>query len=102
MHSSLAIFYTPLWSIFSFRRLPGASEEEIKKAYRQLAKKWHPDQYINTPQYETAMEKMKEINMAYDALTGKNVNPQFGGQGGYGGGYTGWGMRYTPRAKRRA
>ena len=68
---------------------PGASEEEIKKAYRQLAKKWHPDQYINTPQYETAMEKMKEINMAYDALTGKNVNPQFGGQGGYGGGYTG-------------
>jgi curved DNA-binding protein CbpA len=66
---------------------PGASEEEIKQAYRTLAKKWHPDQYANTPQYDSAMEKMKEINTAYDALTGKNADSG----GGYGGAYGGYG-----------
>ncbi len=60
---------------------PGASEEEIKHAYRTLAKKWHPDQYANTPQYDVAMEKMKEINAAYDALTGKNADSN--GAGGF-------------------
>ena len=68
---------------------PGASEEEIKKAYRSLVKKWHPDQYQNTPKHDEAVEKMKEINAAYDMLTGKNATPNFGQQGGtgYGGGY---------------
>ncbi len=64
---------------------PGASEEEIKQAYRTLAKKWHPDQFANTPQYDVAMEKMKDINTAYDALTGKNTASN--GTGGYYGSY---------------
>lgn len=45
---------------------PGASEEEIKKAHRTLAKKYHPD--LN-PGNSAAAEKMNEINAAYDILT---------------------------------
>ena len=77
---------------------PGDDQETIKKAYRELAKKYHPDKYRNTNQYEWAMEKMKEINAAYDMLTGKNVNTGFGGgaSGGYGyGGATGGSTGYT-------
>ncbi len=47
----------------------GASEEQIKKAYRDLARKYHPDNYANNPLADLAQEKMKEINEAYDALT---------------------------------
>ena len=47
----------------------GASEEEIKKAYRELARKYHPDNYENNPLADLAEEKMKEINEAYDTLT---------------------------------
>ena len=45
---------------------PGASEEEIKRAHRTLAKKYHPD--LN-PGNAYAAEKMNEINAAYDILT---------------------------------
>ncbi len=45
---------------------PGASEEEIKRAHRTLAKKYHPD--IN-PGNQAAAQKMNEINAAYDILT---------------------------------
>jgi curved DNA-binding protein CbpA len=45
---------------------PGASEEEIKKAHRTLAKKYHPD--LN-PGNAFAAEKMNQINAAYDILT---------------------------------
>ena len=44
---------------------PGASDEEVKKAYRALAKKYHPD--LN-PGDKVAEEKMKEINAAYDRI----------------------------------
>ncbi len=47
----------------------GASEDEIKKAYRELARKYHPDNYANNPLADLAQEKMKEINEAYDLLT---------------------------------
>lgn len=47
----------------------GASDEEIKKAYRELVKKYHPDKYVNNPLADLAAEKMKEINDAYDTLT---------------------------------
>jgi len=46
----------------------GASEEEIKAAYRALARKYHPDQYDNNPLSDLAQEKMQEINDAYDAI----------------------------------
>lgn len=55
---------------------PGASDDEIKRAYRELARKYHPDNYQNNPLADLAEEKMKEINEAYDALTRK-------GSGGY-------------------
>ena len=51
---------------------PNASEEEIKKAYRDLARKYHPDNYHNNPLADLAQEKMKEINEAYDTLTKTN------------------------------
>lgn len=46
----------------------GASYDEIKRAYRELAKKYHPDRYQNNPLSDLADEKMREINEAYDLL----------------------------------
>ena len=45
-----------------------ATDEEVKKAYRELARKYHPDNYVNTPLADLAEEKMKEINEAYDTI----------------------------------
>lgn len=47
---------------------PQATDEEIKKAYRELAKKYHPDNYANTEFSDIANEKMKSINEAYDEI----------------------------------
>lgn len=52
----------------------GASEDEIKKAYRELAKKYHPDRYGDNPLKELAEDKMREINEAYDYLIKNNNN----------------------------
>lgn len=66
----------------------GASDEEIKRAYRELVKKYHPDKYVNNPLADLAAEKMKEINEAYDALTkGGNGNGYSSSQSSYGRGY---------------
>ena len=46
----------------------GTSKEDIKKAYRELAKKYHPDQYGDNPLKDLAEEKMQELNEAYDSL----------------------------------
>lgn len=65
---------------------PGASEEEVTKAYRKLAKKYHPD--LN-PGDETAAKKMSEINAAYDRIknpTGAGNRPG-GGRNPYGSAY---------------
>ena len=45
---------------------PSATDEEVKDAYRKLAKKYHPDQYADSPLKDLADEKMKEINGAYN------------------------------------
>ena len=80
----------------------GASKEEVTKAYRKLAKKYHPD--LN-PGDEQAAKKMAEVNAAYDSIMngtpyGPRVNTgnPYGGQGpsgnpfgGYGGGQSGQG-----------
>ena len=49
----------------------GASEEEIKRAYREQVKKYHPDQYQDNPLSKLAEEKLREVNEAYEYLTGK-------------------------------
>ncbi len=48
----------------------GATQDEIKSAYRKLAKQYHPDRYVGNPLADLAAEKFKEINEAYDTLTG--------------------------------
>lgn len=53
----------------------GSSEDEIKKAYREQVKKYHPDQYQDNPLSKLAEEKLREINEAYDYLM-KNVAPR--------------------------
>ncbi len=47
---------------------PTATDEEIKTAYRSLARKYHPDKYRDSDLAEMAGEKMKEINAAYDEV----------------------------------
>lgn len=51
-----------------------ASEEEIKKAYKELVKKYHPDQYQESPLSDVAEEKMAEINEAYDTIINERRN----------------------------
>jgi len=45
-----------------------ATDDEIKKAYRELARKYHPDNYVGNPLADLVAEKMKEINEAYDQI----------------------------------
>lgn len=52
----------------------GASKEEIKKAYRALAKKWHPDMHENNPLKDLAEEKFVEVQKAYDAIMNGESN----------------------------
>ena len=53
-----------------------ATDDEIKKAYRELARKYHPDNYGDNPLSDLAEEKMQEINQAYDAI----MNTRRGGK----------------------
>lgn len=47
---------------------PGATDEEIKKAYRALSRKYHPDANVNNPNREQAEEHFKEIQQAYNQI----------------------------------
>ncbi len=47
---------------------PTASDDEVKHAYRELARKYHPDNYHDNPLADLAQEKMKEINEAYEQI----------------------------------
>lgn len=64
-----------------------ASDAEVKKAYRELARKYHPDNYQNNPLADLAEEKMKEINEAYDFITKQRAGGQQNAASSYGGGY---------------
>lgn len=61
-----------------------ASDEEIKKAYRELARKYHPDNYHDNPLADLAQEKMKEINAAYEEITKQRGGGHTSSAGGYG------------------
>lgn len=67
-----------------------ASDEEIKAAYRRLAKQYHPDRNPDDPR---AAEKMNEINAAYDAIKSGNAGAYGGSSGSAGGWHSagGWG-----------
>ena len=47
---------------------PDASDDEVKKAYRALARKYHPDKYRDSDLADLASEKMKEVNAAYEQI----------------------------------
>ena len=67
-----------------------ASDEEIKKAYRRLSRKYHPDANINNPNKEQAEEKFKEVQQAYEQIMKEK---EYGSS--YGGGYGGFTGRQT-------
>ena len=93
-----------------------ASNDEIKKAYRKLSRKYHPDANINNPNKEAAEAKFKEVQAAYNQIInerergtsgqssagyggyggsagGQDFWGSFGGFGGYGSGYGGYGSQ---------
>lgn len=56
---------------------PGASKDEIKKAYRQMVKVWHPDRFPNDPELQRkGTEKVKQINEAYERLKDAPSHPR--------------------------
>lgn len=76
---------------------PDASDEEIKRAYRALAKKYHPDR---NPGDQEAAKKMQQVNAAYEQIKNPGSTQQ---SGGYGGGYSqydpfGFGGGYRQRS----
>ena len=77
---------------------PDASEDEIKKAYRDLARKYHPDKYRDSDLAELATEKMKEVNAAYEEIQKiiKNGGRQTSSQSANGGAYNYGGASSNP------
>lgn len=73
------------YSILGLQR--GASDEEIKKAYRKLSRQYHPDANINNPNKEQAEAKFKEVQQAYQQIMKEKENgysDPFGSSGGFG------------------
>lgn len=66
-----------------------ASDREIKKAYRNMSRKYHPDSYANSSAAEAqaAAEKFKQIQEAYNQIVDERSGKSSGNYGGYGGGY---------------
>ena len=63
-----------------------ATQEEIRSAYLDLVKKYHPDKYMDNPLKELAGEKLKEINEAYEVLSRRQSAPSGGGYSSSSGG----------------
>lgn len=74
----------------------GASEEEVKKAYRKLSRKYHPDANINNPNKDAMEQKFIEVQAAYDAIMNKKTGGTTYGGGSYGSsGFNGSGFSQT-------
>ena len=58
---------------------PKASNDQVKRAYRDLSRKYHPDSYADNPLAGLAEEKFKEVQEAYDQI----MQEREGGQQGY-------------------
>ena len=77
---------------------PNATDAEIKKAYRNLSRKYHPDANVGSPNAKAAEEKFKEVQAAYHQIMKERTEgPQTSGYGGYSGSsYSGGGAdEYT-------
>ena len=72
-----------------------ATDEEVKKAYRDLVRKYHPDKYVDNPLADVAAEKMKDINAAYDQIQKdrKEGRTSYGNSGSYS--YGNYGTGYS-------
>ncbi len=68
-----------------------ADDDEIKKAYHDLARKYHPDKYRDSDLADLAEEKMKEINDAYDRIRKERAEGGSRQDTGYGGSSAGYG-----------
>lgn len=66
-----------------------ATDDEIKNAYRELARKYHPDNYADNPLSDLASEKMKEINEAYDSIMNMRRSGNSGSTNNQKGSYSG-------------
>ena len=66
---------------------PNATDDEIKQAYRELARKYHPDKYRDSDLADLAEEKMKEVNAAYEEIQQMRKNPGSNGNSGNGSQY---------------
>lgn len=75
---------------------PSASDDEIKKAYRSLSKKYHPDANINNPNKDALTEKFKEVQNAYDQVMDMRKRGVHGTSGQYSQGtyQNGYGQSY--------
>lgn len=68
-----------------------ATDDEIKKAYRQLSRKYHPDANVGNPNQAAYEEKFKEVQQAYDMIMDQRQGKMQGGQA-YGGAEDFWGF----------
>ena len=66
---------------------PSATDEEVKKAYRELSKKSHPDDNVNNPNKDEYEEKFKEVQAAYTAIMDQRQGKVPGGTEFWGNGY---------------
>ncbi len=65
-----------------------ATDDEIKKAYRKLSRKYHPDANIDNPNVEDAERKFKEVQQAYNQIIKERENGYMGNNSDYYGGFT--------------
>lgn len=70
-----------------------ATDEEVKRAYHELARKYHPDNYHDNPLADLAQEKMKEVNAAYHAIQQERGSRGGGGASARQSDYGGWQYR---------